>query len=63
MPRRIPIAGPSGLLLLRLCCDKRKWIRDAAAGVTMRGSSVRRVRFVRCIVLRLLLLVDEAADC
>ncbi len=65
MPRRIPIAGPSGLAgLLRLCNEIRKWIRAAAAGVIMRGSSDRRVRFDRCFVLMLLLslLGDEDAD-
>ena len=53
------MAGPSELPgLLRLCCEIRKWMRAAAAGVTMRGSSDLRVRFGRCFVL----LADEE-DC
>jgi len=60
VPRRIPIAGPSGPAgLLRLCCEIRKWIRAAAEGVIMRGSSDRRVRFDRFFVL-LLLAVEDA---
>ena len=59
VPRRMPMAGPSGLPgLLRLCCEMRKYMRAAAAGVTIRGSSERRVRFGRCFVL----LADEE-DC
>lgn len=60
----MPMAGPSALLgLLRLCCEIRKWIRAAAAGVIMRGSSDRRVLFDRCFGSLLLLLVEvDVAD-
>ncbi len=45
------MAGPSGLPgLLRLCCEIRKWMRAAAVGVILSGSSERLVRFGRCFV-------------